>query len=320
MVNVNGNSMTCLELEGILTEQQIENNSDQCKEVLDVAAPACCYEPPTKPCNICQNASVLKDVLSSVTVNYGGTSATCRQIFNALFSREEQDSETCSLVTKDLANECCYDKCSLCGNLQTNAASSVDHDGTKLGCSEFDSYIFTSNFIAEGTDECIAFQQDYQDSCCYDISCSLCSKGDTLYTTTESATINYGGNDITCGEVANLLYQEMSQSNVCLAAQENIFDDCCFQQCEMCGVGESMNWAASTTFDGVSQFCTDVYWMLISQSVESTDPLCSTVQQSASNCCYQIPTQQCTLCRDDNGITYNTRWNKEVTVNGMTKT
>ena len=80
------------------------------------------------------------------------------------------------------------------------------------------------------------------------------------------------------------------------------------------------NLAASTTFNGVSQSCTNMYWMLIGQSVESTDQLCNTVQQSAGNCCYQMPTHQCTLCYGDNGISDNTRRNKEVTVNGMTKT
>jgi hypothetical protein len=33
-----------------------------------------------------------------------------------------------------------------------------------------------------------------------------------------------------------------------------------------------------------------------------------------------MPTNQCTLCRDDNGVTYNTRWIEEVTVGGVTKT
>ena len=140
-----------------------------------------------------------------------------------------------------------------------------------------------------------------------------------LKTTKATYIINYGENDVTCGEVTILLYQEMSQSNVCLAAQENTFDDCCFQQCEMCGVRESINWAVFTKFCGVFQSCTDMYWMLISQSVESTDQLCSTVQQSTGNCCNQIPTHHCTLCYNDNGITYNTRQNKEVTVNVMTK-
>jgi predicted 3-demethylubiquinone-9 3-methyltransferase (glyoxalase superfamily) len=320
-VSVNGNSMTCLELDGVIAEAEIASGSSQCSQVLEVAASACCYEPPTKPCNICQNGSDLTDVMSSVTVEYGGTTATCGQIFNTLFSREEHDSETCSLIQQDLAPQCCYNKCSLCGGLQTNAALSVVHDENQLGCSEFDSYVFSSNLIEEGSGECTAFQDEYRESCCYDIQCSLCSKGNDIYATKETSIVQYGGAEVTCGEVANFLYQEeMSQGNACLAAQENVFDDCCFQQCELCEAGASVNWAASTMFNGETQSCTDIYWLLISESVEAGTQSCNSLGQVSRDCCFQIPSQQCTLCKDENGVTYNTRWNKEVTVNEITKT
>ena len=321
MVSVNGNSMTCLELDGIITESEIQSGSEQCSQLLEVAAPSCCYEPPSEPCNLCQNGSESFDVMSTVTVDYGGTQATCGQIFNTLFSREEHESETCSLIKKDLASQCCYNKCSLCGGLQTNAELTVMHDETQLGCSEFDSYIFASNLIEEGTGECKAFQDEHKDTCCYDVQCSLCSKGDDIYTTKETSVVQFGGDSTTCGEVANFLYQqEMSQGNACLAAQENIFSDCCFQQCELCEAGATVNWAATTSFNGMDQSCTDIYWLLISESVEAGTQECSSMSQVSNDCCYEVPSQQCTLCKDDNGANYNTRWNKEVTVNGMTKT
>merc|ERR1712085_114543 len=95
---------------------------------------------------------------------------------------------------------------------------------------------------------------------------------------------------------------------------------CCFQQCELCEAGASINWAAVTTFDGQSQSCTDVYWLLVSESVESDTETCRGLSQVSNDCCYEIPTQQCTLCKDADGVTYNTRWNTDVTVNGITKT
>ena len=321
MVSVNGNSMTCLELDGIITESEIKSGSEQCSQLLEVAAPACCYEPPSEPCNLCQNGSESFDVMSTVSVDYGGTQATCGQIFNTLFSREEHNSETCSLIKQDLASQCCYNKCSLCGGLQTNAELTVMHDETQLGCSEFDSYIFASNLIEEGTGECKAFQDEHRETCCYDVQCSLCSKGDDIYTTKETSVVQFGGDSTTCGEVANFLYQqEMSQGNACLAAQENIFSDCCFQQCELCEAGATVNWAAITSFNGMDQSCTDISWLLISESIEAGTQECSSMSQVSNDCCYEVPSQQCTLCKDDNGANYNTRWNKEVTVNGMTKT
>jgi len=321
MVNLNGNSMTCLELDGIVAESEIQSGSTQCSQLLEVAAPACCYEPPAKPCNMCEHGSEYNDVMSSAIVEYGGTTATCGQIFNTLFSREEHDSETCSLIKEDLTSQCCYNKCSLCGGLQTNAALSVMHDETQLGCSEFDSYIFASSLIKEGTNECQAFQDEHREACCYDISCSLCANGNDLYTTKETSMVQYSGSEVACGEVANFLYQqEMSQGNACLAAQENIFSDCCFQQCELCEAGASINWAAQTSFNEQSQSCTDVYWLLVSESVEADTQTCRGLSQVSKDCCYQVPNQQCTLCKDDNGATYNTRWNKEVSVNGITKT
>jgi hypothetical protein len=321
MVSVNGNSMTCLELDNAITADEITSESEQCSQLHEVAAPACCYKPPTEPCNMCQVGAEVHDVMSSVSVEYGGTTTTCGQIFNTLFSREEHDSQTCSLIRQDLASQCCYNKCSLCGGMQTNAALSVVHDETKLGCSEFDSYIFASNMIEEGSSECKAFQDEHQEACCYDNSCSLCSKGDKVLTTKEDSRVQYGGAEVSCGEVANHLYlEEMSQGNACLAAQENVFSDCCFQQCELCEAGGAVNWAAATTFNGQSQTCTDVYWLLVSEAVEAGTQTCNGLSQVAKDCCYQIPSQQCTLCKDDNGVTYNTRWNTEVTVNGITKT
>ena len=321
MVNVNGKAITCLELDGIVTESQIQSGSDQCSQLLEVASPACCYVPPTEPCHMCKNGFGFEDVRTSLTVEYGGSNATCGQIFNTLFSREEQDSQSCSLISQDLASVCCYDQCSLCGGLQTDAALSVMHDGAQMGCSEFDSYIFSTNLIEEGSSECKAFQNEHRESCCYDIACSLCAKGDDVYTTKETSMVQFGGSEVTCGEVANFLYeQEMSQGNACLAARENIFSDCCFQQCEICDAGSSINWAATTTFNKQSQSCTDVYWLLVSESVEAGTEACDSLSQVTKDCCYKVPSQQCTLCKDDNGATYNTRWNTEVTVNGMTKT
>lgn len=320
-VNVNGNSMTCLELDSVISNSLIEQGSQQCKEVLDVAAPACCYEPPTEPCHICQTDTDILDVQSEKNIEYGGATATCGQIFNALYTREEAESQTCSMVSADLASQCCYDKCDLCGGLQLDAATTVDHSGTMVGCSEFDSFIFASNLITEGTEECSAFQAEYRDTCCYDVPCKLCSREGEVYSIKEDASVTYGGTPTTCSDVSEFLSTDMSQSNTCLAAQENIFNDCCFQQCEMCpGAGESINWPATTTFNGVTQSCTELYYMLINDGIETTNPVCRGVSQISNDCCFKVPTYQCTLCRDENGMTYNTRWMEEVKVGGVTRT
>lgn len=195
------------------------------------------------------------------------------------------------------------------------------HDETQLGCSEFDSYIFASNLIEDGSNECTAFQDEHKEGCCYDISCSLCAKGNDIYITKETALVQYGGSETTCGEVASFLsQQEMSQGNACLAAQEHVFSTCCFQQCELCEAGASVNWPAVSFFDGQSQSCTDIYWLLVSESVEAGTEICRGLSHASNDCCYQIPTQQCILCKDANSVTYNTRWNTGVTVNGITKT
>lgn len=305
----------------MITDSLIESGSDQCDAVVGEAATACCYVPPSQPCNICQDGSEFDDVMSNKSVEYGGTETTCGTIFNALFTREEKDSGICSLVSEDLSSQCCYNKCSLCGNLQTNSAATVNHEGVDIGCSEFDSYIFASNFIIEASNECRAVQDDHRSACCYDTPCALCSQGDTLYQTKEADTVSYGGTESTCGDVANFLYQEMGQSNTCLVAQAELFDSCCFKQCEMCDSGESVNWAASSDFNGSFQSCTDIYWLLVSESVESNSNTCSAAQDAASNaCCYERPTEQCSLCRDESGTTYNTRWNLDVTVDGLTRT
>jgi hypothetical protein len=112
----------------------------------------------------------------------------------------------------------------------------------------------------------------------------------------------------------------MSQSNNCLAAQENIFSECCFEQCELCGGGDAINWAATTMFAGKVQSCTDVHLSLVSQSIEASHPTCKAAAELSNDCCFKVPQRQCNLCKDDNGVTYNTRWNKETEVNGLKMT
>jgi len=126
------------------------------------------------------------------------------------------------------------------------------------------------------------------------------------------------GVERTCGDWSVLSERELSQSDVCKTTQNDLFDRCCFKQCSLCDEGWAVNWNHPLTFNGLASTCLDVFMNLRNEGVQDGHDRCLSVRFTVSHeCCYKMPTNQCSLCQASNGTFLNTNWNAEVVYQGQ---
>lgn len=90
------------------------------------------------------------------------------------------------------------------------------------------------------------------------------------------------------------------------------------RECNLCkDPSQAVNWNHPLSYDGLASTCLNVYMNLRNEMVQDGDETCLSVRYTVSNeCCYKIPTNQCSLCQHVNGTYLNTNWNSEVTYQG----
>ena len=316
-----GKEMTCLELDSVLLRKGVLDQSSECSQVKLEYAQHCCYTPPENPCNLCHFDQKSYSVLDK-TISYNGADVNCYGIHNHLATRIEMEDDTCLTTQNDLFESCCYDKCSLCENYQLDPNVNVMHEGISMGCSEFETSYFGLNEITRGSDKCTMIQQQHFDDCCYDIPCDLCKSRDLRYELMAERPAKYEGINRTCGDASILLESHLSQSDMCLATKDELFDMCCYMQCKLCKEPDyAVDWNHDLNIQGLASTCMDVYTSLRSEGIEESDDKCESVKFAISHqCCYKLPTNQCALCLNSNGTFLNTNWNNEVKYQGVTKT
>lgn len=321
-ISYDGRTMTCLELDSLLLRNGVLGQSTECTQVKLEYSRHCCYIPPENPCNLCHMGQKSFSVLDK-TVSYNDVQdVNCYGIHNHLATRIETEDDMCLKSQNDLFELCCYDKCSLCENYQIDPNVNVIHDGTSMGCSEFETNFFGLNEITRGSDECSIIQQQHFNDCCYDIPCQLCQSGGLKYELMADKHVMYEGKNRTCGDASVLLEAHLSQTDMCLDAKDEIFDTCCFMQCKLCKEpAYAVNWNYDLQIEGLASTCMDVYTGLRSEGIKEGDDKCESIKFAVSHeCCYKLPTNQCALCLNSNGTFLNTNWNNEVTYQGVTKT
>jgi len=153
-----------------------------------------------------------------------------------------------------------------------------------------------------------------RNDCCYDIPCDLCVSGESEYELLVDQHMLYMGDTRTCGEWSVLAEGELSQSDVCMTAKNDLFSNCCFKPCTLCKDAEhSINWNLPLTYEGLASTCLDVYLNLRSERLQEGDDRCQSIQFTVSDeCCHKLPTNQCSLCQTSDGTYLNTNWNAEV--------
>jgi len=309
--------MTCLELDSVLLQDGVFEDSAECeKAILDYSS-LCCYTPPMKPCNLCQSGPDSYSVLDQ-TVTYNGAETNCYGIYNYAWTRLETEDDACLVTHHDLFEQCCYVKCNICGDYQLDQERVVVHDGISMACSEIQNSFVGLNQIEQGSEQCARIQQQHWTDCCYDIPCNLCMSGDSEYELLVNQPVLYMGVNRTCGDWSVLAEAELSQSDVCKATKNKLFDSCCFKACSLCkGTDWLVNWNHLLTYEGLASTCLDVYMSLRSEKVHDGDNQCQSIQFTVSHeCCNKIPINQCSLCQSSNGTYLNTNWNNEVNYQG----
>ena len=317
-----GKPMTCLELDSVMLRSGVFGNSAECRQATQEYSPTCCYTPPKKPCNLCHFRQKSYSV-SDRLVLFNGAESDCYGIHNHLSTRVETEEDVCIVAQNELFDECCYDKCSLCQNYQLNSEAVVmTGDGQQMGCAEIENNFIGLHQITQGSEECSILQQQYFNTCCYDIPCDLCEKDDTSYELLVQSSVMHQGRNRTCGEVAVLARDVLSQNDICKTTKYDIFGDCCYKQCNLCRDSDlAIDWNRKLTFNNLASTCKDVFMSLRSERIQEGDDRCLSVQYTVSReCCYKLPTNQCSLCQANNGTFLNTNWNAEVSYQGSQMT
>ena len=277
----------------------------------------CCYEPPVRPCQLCQHGSTSYSV-SDATVTFNGAETNCFGIYNYLSTRMETDHDSCLVTRNDLFDTCCYDKCSICQGYQLNQMGLVEYQGTQMSCSEIENHFVGLHQITQGSDECQSLQSNFFDDCCYDIPCELCLEGDAKHELLSDKPVVYQGVNRTCSTWSVLAESELSQSDVCAITKHDLFRSCCFKKCNLCkDPRQTINWNKPLTYDGLASTCMDVFMNLRSEGIQEGNDRCQSVQYAVSHeCCYEAPQNQCSLCQTSDGSFINTNWNNQLLYQG----
>lgn len=125
------------------------------------------------------------------------------------------------------------DACNLCGNSgQLDWSERVTYDNKEISCGEF-GWIFLSQRIVEGSDQCLNLRSQYFGKCCYmkpaGEGCDLCDTGinGPWHDIREGVNVEYDGATISCNDLqAKVRTRLEPTSDQCINAKDDHFDDC----------------------------------------------------------------------------------------------
>jgi chitinase len=234
-----GNATTCGELSAL--HHLTKRSSLDCSIARTLLTSSCCssitdkkqHAQPTltpKSCSICQKNGAHHELKSEELVEYKGTSITCLNLNSILAKNEVQDSEMCVDTQYALFDDCCYEKCTLCGDKSMRNDATVKYNDQIISCNEL-SQIFTFGIVHKGSDQCDAMQSDYTSTCCFSPpkkSCSLCDYGSVLMDVNTHSFIKTRSSSMHCMNLANGLAQrEEEGSPVCEESKLDYAPTCC---------------------------------------------------------------------------------------------
>ena len=108
----------------------------------------------------------------------------------------------------------------------------MSYNGNDISCGEF-GWIFSSERVEEGSDQCLASRVMFYDKCCYTKpagdGCDLCDTGieGTWHDIQENVMVNFEGAGITCGDLQNKARTRFDpDGDQCFAARNEHFESC----------------------------------------------------------------------------------------------
>ena len=288
---------------------------------------------------------MLKDGSNPLSSNNGNSLATgdasdqsfCGTSYQDVISGCKQpcpsgDSSQCSGGEQCFANTGCSidnigapppTKCRLCSDPSTQGMRDwleVEYDGETMTCGDADMAIL-SDYV-KGTEECDSAKQSLGSTCCYnyaDTPCSLCRSETEFMDLRALAEIEYNGEAMTCGDLGKRLGPDEADSEMCLEAQKEHWDTCCYNQCTLCE-GQGVKWWDEIEYEEEPLNCGELDGILYANQTEVEDDLCQDVLSEFRNeCCYDFPTDPCDVCTKD-GKKHTLMPGEEVEYNGSTFT
>jgi chitinase len=204
--------------------------SSCCSHAESKTPPAIDPTPSSKPCNVCRRNQIHHELKSEEFVEYKGTSVSCLDLNSILAKNEVQDSEMCSDTQAVLFDDCCYEKCTLCGDKSLRYDATVKYNKQILSCSELGP-LLTLGMVRDGSDQCNAIQSAYSNTCCFSPPkkrCSLCEHGSISLEINSHSFIKTRSSSIHCMNLADgLAEREEDGSPVCEESKLDYSTTCC---------------------------------------------------------------------------------------------
>jgi chitinase len=235
-----GNTTTCGDLSVLLHPTKASNF--RCSLARSLLTSSCCARtenkeqppvdttPPPKPCNICQRNQIHHELKSEQYVEYKGTSVSCLDLNSILAKNEVQDSEMCSDTQSVLFDDCCYEKCSLCGDKSLRYDATVKFNNQILSCNELGPML-TLGMVRDGSDQCNSVQSAYSNTCCFtppEKRCSLCEHGSVSLEVNSNSFVKTRSSSIHCMNLAKgLADREEDGSPACEESKLEYSTTCC---------------------------------------------------------------------------------------------
>ena len=209
---------SCSSIDASLYTDFIEDNTEECTGIKSKYVSECCYNFPSNPCGLCKLGNTTQTLLWANEVELDGKNVSCGVIDNMVNS-DEDSSLQCASAKEKYHDDCCFDKCSLCGpGKQLAWDYTIDYyEDTSKTCGEVEA-TFTADQVNANTKECSAVKSDFEDLCCFVMPttpCEICSE----FVRWEH-TVDFDGEETTCKEIITLLKREEAIGEACLSAKE----------------------------------------------------------------------------------------------------
>lgn len=220
--------MACGELIWVFANNNVYEGSSECLAHRAKYFDDCCYNTPKNSCDICPPQWTF--YLEKTTL-FNGYQTECSRVGAHFSTKYEMNSEECNEAISFHSYDCCFEKCTLCSDQQSNWDASVYFSGEDIKCNEFD-IMFREEGVKHDSSRCQMTQDLYSDECCIPSLGAPCDVCDTQklgkHLKTEKTPVSYEGAMTTCLDVYTKLFSTVEQdTEMCSRAQKALIDQCC---------------------------------------------------------------------------------------------
>ena len=208
--------------------------------------------------------------------------------------------------------------CTICDGSTLDYIATVPFQTQQTTCGRLNEMVSEEGILV-GSNTCNSVRDMYRESCCFN-ECQLCQTPNGKYMDMKKDYIvQQGGYEASCNEVNTILSSAPKDDDLCLNAQTQLSDECCYEQCSLCG-GMDTEWYATVSFQGLSTTCLGLDFMLRTQQISTGDGRCSQIKQEyVEDCCVSPQdNDMCQLCLNNDKL-YDVDPTKTVSIQKTTR-